>query len=138
MMMMVCVQYEDMLKATRLEPVLRALSSSTRTDPLSHHPAGSPAALTAALAQFSRWLSRPDIVRSPRLGRLVRGGLHDAVHHGALARVVWAYEALSVGVRDEGIGRYEAPGTLLGGERPFGQGGLLWAIFGLKAEEWAR
>lgn len=51
----------------------------------------------------------------------------------SLARVTKAYAQLCEEVRKP-ENRYEAASTLLGMERPFGQAGVLWAIFGLEEE----
>jgi len=47
--------------------------------------------------------------------------------------VAKAYSKLCEEVRKP-ENRYEAASTLLGTERPFGQVGVLWAIFGLEEE----
>jgi hypothetical protein len=47
--------------------------------------------------------------------------------------VAKAYAKVCEEVRKPG-NRYEAASTLLGMERPFGQVGVLWAIFGLEEE----
>lgn len=90
--------------------------------------------LQATLARFSLWLSSPEVVHSPRLSALSSPSLHSTIHHVALVRVAKAYAKLCEEVRKPD-NRYEAASTLLGIERPFGQVGVLWAIFGLEEED---
>ena len=98
-------------------------------DPLSHVlPAQQ---LQATLAKFSLWISSPEVVHSPRLSALSSPSLHSTIHHVSLGRVAKAYAKLCEEVKKVG-NRYEAASTLLGMERPFGQVGVLWAIFGLE------
>ena len=89
--------------------------------------------LQPTLARFSQWLSSPEVVHSPRLSALLSPSLHSSIHHVALVRVAKAYSKLCEEVRKP-ENRYEAASTLLGTERPFGQVGVLWAIFGLEEE----
>ncbi|KAI6030178.1 oligomeric Golgi complex subunit 6 [Pisolithus marmoratus] len=84
--------------------------------PLSRLPTTEPAALQLSLSKFSLWLSTPDTVSVPT---------------AALRRLVRAYEKLCEEVKS-GKAKYEAGSVLLGRERPFGQVGLLWQIFGLE------
>jgi hypothetical protein len=89
--------------------------------------------LQPTLARFSLWLSSPEVVHSPRLSALTSPSLHSTIHRVSLARVAKAYAQLCEEVRKP-ENRYEAASTLLGMERPFGQAGVLWAIFGLEEE----
>ncbi|OSD08476.1 oligomeric complex COG6 [Trametes coccinea BRFM310] len=99
--------------------------------PLSHVPAGEPAALQAALRRFSEWLSGAEVVQSRRLGLLTVQSVATRVHQAALERVAETYERICEEVKKP-ENKYEAAATLLGSERPFGQVRLLWQIFGLE------
>ncbi|EGN95884.1 hypothetical protein SERLA73DRAFT_162575 [Serpula lacrymans var. lacrymans S7.3] len=127
--------YENVLKDAGLHDAVVACETCSSNDPLSHIPATQPSELVTTLARFSQWLSGLEVVQSPRLARLSQQRLHDAIHHAALARLARSYERLCTMIRDV-KSRYEAPGTLLGSERPFGQVALLWQIFGLEEEDW--
>lgn len=60
--------------------------------------------------------------------------LASRVHRAALARLVKTYKSLCEEVRKP-ENKYEAPATVLGSERPFGQVHLLYQIFGIEEED---
>ncbi|KAH9901432.1 oligomeric complex COG6 [Cubamyces lactineus] len=123
--------YQDVLKDAGLADVAAACSPGGRNGPLSHAPAGEPAALQGALHRFSEWLSGQEVVQSRRLGLLTVQSVAARVHQAALERVAETYERICEEVKKP-ENRYEAGATLLGSERPFGQVRLLWQIFGLQ------
>ncbi|KAI0664758.1 oligomeric complex COG6 [Cubamyces menziesii] len=123
--------YQDVLKDAGLAEVAAACSPGGRNGPLSHAPAGEPAALQGALHRFSDWLSGQEVVQSRRLGLLTVQSVAARVHQAALERVAETYERICEEVKKP-ENRYEAGATLLGSERPFGQVRLLWQIFGLQ------
>jgi hypothetical protein len=102
-------------------------------DVLSRHPSTESTRLQLSLQKFSLWLSRPELVHTPRLSGLAAQRLHTQILQAALGRLAQAYETVCVEVRRP-ENRYEAGSTLLGSERPFGQVHLLWQIFGLADE----
>ncbi|KAG2052769.1 oligomeric complex COG6 [Suillus hirtellus] len=123
--------YENILRDASLYDTVTIIKSKPPSDPLSHVlPAQK---LQPTLARFSLWLSSPEVVHSPRLSALTSPSLHSTIHRVSLARVTKAYAQLCEEVRKP-ENRYEAASTLLGMERPFGQAGVLWAIFGLEEE----
>ncbi|KAJ8590471.1 oligomeric complex COG6 [Rhizopogon salebrosus TDB-379] len=123
--------YEDILRDASLFDTVAIIKSKSPSDPLSHLlPAQQ---LQSTLARFSLWLSSPEVVHSPRLSALTSLSLHSTIHHVSLVRVAKAYAKLCEEVRKP-ENRYEAASTLLGIERPFGQVGVLRAIFGLEEE----
>lgn len=101
---------------------------------MSHLPAAQPLRLQSALRSFSRWLSGPGVVDSPRLSQLTVQSLATRVHQAVLQQIAGAYQRLCEEMRRPD-NRYEAAATLLGSERPFGQVHLLYQIFGLGGEE---
>ncbi|KAI0672834.1 oligomeric complex COG6 [Trametes maxima] len=123
--------YLDVIKDAGLAEVAAACETRRPNEPLSHVPAAEPAALQAALKQFSEWLSGPEVVQSPRLGLLTVQNVAARVHQAALERVAETYERVCDEVK-RAENKYEAGATLLGSERPFGQVRLLWQIFGLR------
>ncbi|KAI6164060.1 oligomeric complex COG6 [Pisolithus thermaeus] len=125
--------YNHILRDASLWDVVRAMETKDPVTPLSRLPATEPAALQLALSKFSLWLSTPDTVSSPRLAPLSSAAIAGRVHRAALRRLVRAYGSLCEEVKS-GKARYEAGSVLLGRERPFGQVGLLWQIFGLVEE----
>ncbi|KAH7871193.1 oligomeric Golgi complex subunit 6 [Lentinula edodes] len=129
--------YLDIMTDAGLNQVASLCRNHDDSEPLSHVPGIQPAQLQSALASFSRWLSTSiEVVSSssPRLSRLTLQRLHTQIHHAALERMAKAYGMICERVRRK-ENKYEAAATLLGAERPFGQVGLLWQIFGLKEEE---
>ncbi|KAG1863597.1 oligomeric complex COG6 [Suillus subalutaceus] len=123
--------YENILRDASLYDTVAIIKSKSPSDRLSHVlPAQQ---LQPTLARFSLWLSSPEVVHSPRLSALTSPSLHSTIHRVSLARVTKAYAQLCEEVRKP-ENRYEAASTLLGMERPFGQAGVLWAIFGLEEE----
>lgn len=125
--------YDHILRDASLWDVVHAMETKDPATPLSRLPATEPAALQLTLSKFSLWLSTPDTVSSPRLAPLSSAAIAGRVHHAALRRLVRVYAALCEEVKS-GKARYEAGSVLLGRERPFGQVGLLWQIFGLVEE----
>ncbi|KAH7102798.1 oligomeric complex COG6 [Auriculariales sp. MPI-PUGE-AT-0066] len=119
--------YLRLLKDSGLAPVTNALTNSKPDEPLAHNVAASPQNLTTALRAFDRFLGTLDVASSPLLALLSVG---HVVHRGALAHVAQAYERLCEAVRDTN-NRYEFASTLLGGQRPFGQMGVLWQVLGI-------
>ncbi|KAJ4481001.1 oligomeric complex COG6 [Lentinula aciculospora] len=129
--------YRDIMQDAGLDKIASLCHKHDGSEPLSHIPGIQPAQLQSALASFSRWLSTSiEVVSSssPRLSRLTLQRLHTQIHHAALGRMAKAYGMICDRVRSK-ENKYEAAATLLGTERPFGQVGLLWQIFGLKEEE---
>ncbi|KAF8431614.1 oligomeric Golgi complex subunit 6 [Boletus edulis BED1] len=127
--------YERLLKDASLGNATHTLKTRDPATPLARLPATAPDALAHALSQFSRWLSTPDVIASPRLFPLSSALLAGQVHRGALRRLVHAYGALCDAVRAESArGKYVAGSVVLGRERPFGQVELLRQIVGLEDE----
>ncbi|KAF9042684.1 oligomeric complex COG6 [Rhodocollybia butyracea] len=129
--------YHNIMNDAGIDEIAFLCEHHDGSEPLSHIPGIQPAQLQQALASFSRWLSTSiEVVSSssPRLSRLTLQRLHTQIHHAALGRIAKAYEMICESVRRK-ENRYEAAATLLGTERPFGQVGLLWQIFGLKEDE---
>ncbi|KAH7102756.1 oligomeric complex COG6 [Auriculariales sp. MPI-PUGE-AT-0066] len=126
--------YLRLLKDSGLAPVTNALTNSKPDEPLAHNVSASPQNLTTALRAFDRFLSTLDVASSPLLALLSVGHVALRVHRGALARVAQAYERLCEAVRDSN-NRYEFASTLLGGQRPFGQMGVLWQVLGIQEDE---
>ncbi|KAI3612712.1 conserved oligomeric golgi complex subunit 6 [Moniliophthora roreri] len=125
--------YHDIMLDAGLEEIATVCQKHDDSEPLSHIPATQPSQLQAALRNFSHWLSGPEVVHSPRLSLLTVQRLHTKIHHAALARMAKAYGVICEQVRRK-ENRYEAASTLLGSERPFGQVGLVWQIFGLQED----
>lgn len=125
--------YDHTLRDASLWDAVHTLETKDPATPLSRLPATEPATLQLSLSKFSLWLSTPDTVSSPRLAPLSSAAIAGRVHREALRRLVHAYEKLCEEVKS-GKARYEAGSVLLGRERPFGQVGLLWQIFGLEEE----
>ena len=128
------MQYGRLLIDSGLAAVVSALSTASPTDPLSHVPSASPQSITTALRSFDRFLSTLDVATSPRLALLSVGHVAQRVHRGALARVARDYGSVCDAVR-EPKNRYEFASTLLGGQRPFGQMGVLWQVWGIEQDE---
>ncbi|KAF8436357.1 oligomeric Golgi complex subunit 6 [Boletus edulis BED1] len=127
--------YERLLKDASLGDATHTLKTRDPATPLARLPATAPDALAHALSQFSRWLSTPDVIASPRLFPLSSALLAGQVHRGALRRLVHAYGALCDAVHAESVrGKYVAGSVVLGRERPFGQVELLRQIVGLEDE----
>ncbi|KAI6030195.1 oligomeric complex COG6 [Pisolithus marmoratus] len=123
--------YNHILQDASLWDAVHTMETKDPATPLSRLPATEPAALQLSLSKFSLWLSTPDTVSSPRLAPLSSATIAGRVHRAALRRLVRAYEKLCEEVKS-GTAKYEAGSLLLGRERPFGQVGLLWQIFGLE------
>ncbi|KAH9843151.1 oligomeric complex COG6 [Rhodofomes roseus] len=123
--------YRNLLKEAGLHDVVAAIEGRQPSEPLSRIPAAQTSRLQTALREFSRWLSGPGVVESPRLSQLTLQTLASRVHQAALQRLAEAYQHICEEVRRP-ENRYEAAATLLGSERPFGQVHLLWQIFGLQ------
>ncbi|KAA1469161.1 oligomeric complex COG6 [Dentipellis sp. KUC8613] len=126
--------YQTILHDTALYDVVQACENRQPSDILSHLPATQPSALTAALAHFATWLSGLEVVHAPRLALLQHAALNARIHRAALRRLAKAYARVCEEVRRP-ENRYEAPGTLLGGERPFGRVGVLEQILGVEGED---
>ncbi|KAF9819733.1 hypothetical protein IEO21_01824 [Rhodonia placenta] len=126
--------YTNILGETGLGEAISAIESRQPSEPLSHLPAAQPLRLQSALRSFSRWLSGPGVVDSPRLSQLTVQSLATRVHQAVLQQIAGAYQRLCEEMRRPD-NRYEAAATLLGSERPFGQVHLLYQIFGLGGEE---
>ncbi|KIK63403.1 hypothetical protein GYMLUDRAFT_197030 [Collybiopsis luxurians FD-317 M1] len=129
--------FHNIMVDAGLDKVAALCENHDGSEPLSHVPGIQPSQLQSALASFSHWLSTSiEVVSSssPRLSRLTLQRLHTQIHHAALARMAKTYGMICERVRRK-ENRYEAAATLLGTERPFGQVGLLWQIFGLKEGE---
>ncbi|KAJ8080656.1 Golgi transport complex subunit 6 [Marasmius tenuissimus] len=125
--------YHEIMVDAGLEEIATTCEKHDDSQPLSRVPATEPQQLQTGLKNFSRWLSSPDVVHPPRLSNLTVQRLHTKMHHAALGKMAKAYENICEQVRKK-ENRYEAASTLLGSERPFGQVGLLWQIFGLSEE----
>lgn len=80
--------------------------------PLARVPATSSKALTAALAQFSQFLTSLDVLTTPRLALLSSSKLAEKVHRSALRRISQAYAEVCDRVLDKKEG-YEFGETLL-------------------------
>ncbi|KAJ3994990.1 oligomeric complex COG6 [Lentinula boryana] len=129
--------YHGIMANAGLDEIASLCENHDGSEPLSHIPGIQPFQLQSALTTYSRWLSTSTEVvssSSPRLSRLTLQRLHTQIHHAALGRMAKAYGMICEKVRRK-ENRYEAAATLLGTERPFGQVGLLWQIFGLKEED---
>lgn len=125
--------YRNLLKEAGLHDVVAAIEGRHQNEPLSRIPTTQTSRLQTALREFSRWLSGPGVVESPRLSQLTLQSLATRVHQAALQRLTGAYQRICEEVRRP-ENRYEAAATLLGSERPFGQVHLLWQIFGLQED----
>lgn len=80
--------------------------------PLARIPATSSKALTAALSQFSQFLTSLDVLTTPRLALLTDSKLAETVHRSALRRISQAYAEVCDRVLDKKEG-YEFGETLL-------------------------
>ena len=105
-------------------------------EPLSRLPGASAVALTAALTAFDSFLSALDPISTPRLTLLRASNPRIAtqIHHATLQRVGRAYLKVVEEVRAP-KNRYEAPQSLLGSRRPFGQEIVLWQVLGVEGDE---
>ncbi|KAF5323969.1 hypothetical protein D9611_008423 [Ephemerocybe angulata] len=111
------------------------------SEPLSHFPETSPAAILRALHQFSLFLSSPTVLSSARIAPLASAGMAERVHKRALGRVARVYEEVCAVVRGDAGGRwgerkggYEAGSVVVGSERPWGRGDLVRQVFGVEEE----
>lgn len=87
-------------------------SEADEQTPLARVPATSSKALTAALAQFSQFLTSLDVLTTPRLALLSSSKLAEKVHRSALRRISQAYAEVCDRVLDKKEG-YEFGETLL-------------------------
>ncbi|KAG7088507.1 hypothetical protein E1B28_012492 [Marasmius oreades] len=125
--------YHEIMMDAGLEEIALTCEKHDDSEPLSRVFATQPQQLQAGLRSFSRWLSMSDVVQSPRLSYLTVQRLQTKIHHAALAKMAKTYENICEQVRRK-ENKYEAASTLLGSERPFGQVGLVWQIFGLQED----
>lgn len=108
-----------LLEQCGLAPVMRALRTragsadeATVATPLSRLPGATPKELTAALTQFSAFLTSHDPLTSPRLALLSNPRLAEMIHRTALQRIAEAYAEVADHVLDKKEG-YEFAETLL-------------------------
>lgn len=123
--------YENIMYDAGLKQATEICGAHQRQEPLSHVPGMQPSDLQQSLHQFSMWLSGPEVVHSARLSHLTLQRYHAKIHQAALERVTRAYMSICEHVKSP-ENKYEAAATLLGSERPFGQGHLLYHIVGLE------
>ncbi|KAG9124916.1 Golgi transport complex subunit 6 [Ceratobasidium sp. 392] len=104
-------------------------------EPLSRVPGASASELTTALTAFDSFLSILDPVSSPRLALLRTSNARIAtqIHQTTLQRVGRVYLKVVEEVRAS-KNRYEAPQSLLGSRRPFGQEIVLWQVLGVEGD----
>ncbi|QRV75275.1 Conserved oligomeric complex COG6 [Ceratobasidium sp. AG-Ba] len=121
------------LQECGLQSIHQCISSKSSDEPLSHLPGASAPELTAALTAFDSFLSTLDPVSSPRLSLLRASNARIAtqIHQTTLQRVGRIYLNVVEEVRAP-KNRYEAPQSLLGSRRPFGQEIVLWQVLGVE------
>lgn len=116
--------------------ILHKPAHMSAQEPLSRLPSASAAELTAALTAFDSFLSALDPISSPRLTLLRASNPRIAtqIHQATLQKVGRAYLKVVEEVRAP-KNRYEAPQSLLGSRRPFGQEIVLWQVLGVEGDE---
>jgi hypothetical protein len=102
-------------------------------EPLSRLPSASALELSVALTSFDAFLSVLDPISSPRLALLRASNPRIAtrIHQAALEQVGRVYLTVVEEVRAP-KNKYEAPQSLLGSRRPFGQEIVLWQVLGVE------
>ncbi|WOO80503.1 Conserved oligomeric Golgi complex subunit 6 [Vanrija pseudolonga] len=101
-----------LLEQCGLAPVMKAIRTRPADTPLSRLPGATPKELTAALTQFSSFLTNHDPLTSPRLALLSNPRLAEGIHRTALRRIATAYAEVADHVLDKNEG-YEFAETLL-------------------------
>ncbi|KAF8606493.1 oligomeric complex COG6 [Ceratobasidium sp. AG-I] len=126
----------EMLKECGLQDIYQCIVTKDSAEPLSRLSGASAVELTAALTAFDSFLSALDPISSPRLALLRASNPRIAtqIHHATLQRVGRAYLKVVEEVRAP-KNRYEAPQSLLGSRRPFGQEIVLWQVLGVEDDE---
>ncbi|KAG8740193.1 Golgi transport complex subunit 6, partial [Ceratobasidium sp. 414] len=112
----------QMLQECGLQDLHRCVITKDSGEPLSRIPGASAPELTTALTTFDSFLSVLDPVSSPRLAflRASNARIATQIHQTTLQRVGRIYLNVVEEVRAP-KNRYEAPQSLLGSRRPFGQ-----------------
>ncbi|CEL55748.1 Conserved oligomeric Golgi complex subunit 6 OS=Cryptococcus neoformans var, neoformans serotype D (strain B-3501A) GN=COG6 PE=3 SV=1 [Rhizoctonia solani AG-1 IB] len=125
--------FEDMLNESGLEGIYKHINSKDPEEPLSRLPGASGLELTAVLTSFDAFLSVLDPISSPRLAllRAPNPRIATRIHQAALERVGRVYLRVVEEVRAP-KNKYEAPQSLLGSRRPFGQEAVLWQVLGVE------
>lgn len=104
-------KHGKLLEQSGLAPVMKAIRARDDS-PLAQQPGTTPKELTAAIAQFSSFLTSHDPLTSPRLALLANPRLAETIHGAALRHISQAYGEISDRVMDKKEG-YEFPETLL-------------------------
>ncbi|KZS99108.1 oligomeric complex COG6 [Sistotremastrum niveocremeum HHB9708] len=123
--------FEQLLVDSGLSPIIAAIDNHSADTPLSHIPQASSQSLTAAVRQFSTFLSTLDVLSSPRLQLLTAPALPGTIHRRALTKIALAYEKICIQVKRP-ENKYEFVSTILGSQRPFGQTSTLWQLLGIQ------
>ncbi|CAE6537103.1 unnamed protein product [Rhizoctonia solani] len=125
--------FEDMLGESGLQELYKHINSKDPEEPLSRLPGTSGLELTAVLTSFDAFLSILDPISSPRLAllRAPNPRIATKIHQAALERVGRVYLKVAEEVRAP-KNKYEAPQSLLGSRRPFGQEAVLWQVLGVE------
>lgn len=105
------VQHGKLLEQCGLAPVMKAIRAREEK-PLSQQPGATSKELTAALTQFSSFLTSHDPLTSSRLALLANPRLSETIHRAALKHISEAYSEITDCVTDKKEG-YEFPETLL-------------------------
>ncbi|KAG9099599.1 Golgi transport complex subunit 6 [Ceratobasidium sp. UAMH 11750] len=123
----------QMLQECGLQDLHKCITTKDPSEPLSRIPGASAPELTTALTTFDSFLSMLDPVSSPRLALLRASNARIAtqIHQTTLQRVGRVYLNVVEEVRAP-KNRYEAPQSLLGSRRPFGQEIVLWQVLGVE------
>ncbi|KAG9104660.1 Golgi transport complex subunit 6 [Ceratobasidium sp. 370] len=123
----------QMLRECGLQDLYKCITAKDPNEPLSRIPGASAPELTTALTTFDAFLSVLDPVSSPRLTLLRASNARIAtqIHQTTLQRVGRVYLNVVEEVRAP-KNRYEAPQSLLGSRRPFGQEIVLWQVLGVE------
>ncbi|CAE6466721.1 unnamed protein product [Rhizoctonia solani] len=131
--------FEDLLGESGLQEIYKYINSKDPEEPLSRLPGASGLELTAILTSFDAFLSILDPISSPRLALLRASNPRIAtqIHQAALERVGMVYLKVVEEVRTP-KNKYEAPQSLLGSRRPFGQESVLWQVLGIEGSNSAK
>ncbi|KAG8765755.1 Golgi transport complex subunit 6 [Ceratobasidium sp. 428] len=123
------------LQECGLQDLYQCITNKDSDEPLSRIPGASALELTTALTTFDSFLSVLDPVSSPRLALLRASNARIAtqIHQTTLQRVGRVYLKVVEEVRAP-KNRYEAPQSLLGSRRPFGQEIVLWQVLGVEED----
>ncbi|GJJ08446.1 hypothetical protein Clacol_002664 [Clathrus columnatus] len=113
-----------LLQESGLAPILETMKAHDATATTTQE-------VTAALRAFDSFLSKLDVISSPRLELLAVPRLATLIHRTALKELGDYYGSLCAMIKDP-KNKYEFASTLLGSQRPFGQMDVLWQVMGVE------